>query len=57
MGSDALKMEAEGFSETLVSYRVNRDGIDLSDRNKVKIKLSLCLTKYHAMKTYWRVEV
>jgi hypothetical protein len=20
---------------------------------KVKIKLSLCLTKYHAMKTYW----
>jgi hypothetical protein len=21
---------------------------------KVKVKLSLCLTKYHAMKTYWR---
>jgi hypothetical protein len=23
----------------------------------VKVKLSLCLTKYHAMKTYWGVEV
>jgi len=21
---------------------------------KVKVKLSLCLTKHHAMKTYWR---
>jgi hypothetical protein len=25
--------------------------------NKVKVKLSLCLTKHHAMKPYWRVEV
>jgi len=24
---------------------------------KVKVKLSLCSTKYHAMKTYWGVEV
>jgi hypothetical protein len=24
---------------------------------KVKVKLSLCLNKHHAMKTYWRVEV
>jgi hypothetical protein len=24
---------------------------------KVKVKLSLCLTKHHAMKTYWGVEV
>jgi hypothetical protein len=24
---------------------------------KVKVQLSLCLTKYHAMKTYWGVEV
>jgi hypothetical protein len=24
---------------------------------KVKIKLSLCLTKHHAMNTYWGVEV
>jgi hypothetical protein len=22
-----------------------------------KVKLSLCLTKYHAMKAYWRVDV
>jgi hypothetical protein len=26
-------------------------------RNKVKVKLSLCLTKNHAMKAYWGVEV
>jgi hypothetical protein len=24
---------------------------------KVKVKLSLCLTEHHAMKTYWGVEV
>jgi hypothetical protein len=24
---------------------------------KVKVKLSLCLTKHHAMKKYWEVEV
>jgi hypothetical protein len=24
---------------------------------KVKVKLSLCLTKHHAMKTYWGVKV
>jgi hypothetical protein len=24
---------------------------------KVKVKFSLCLTKHHAMKTYWGVEV
>jgi len=24
---------------------------------KVKVKLSLCITKHHAMKTYWEVEV
>jgi hypothetical protein len=29
----------------------------LSILGKVKVKLSLCLTKYHAMKTYWGVEV
>jgi hypothetical protein len=28
--------------------------ISLIDKGKkVKVKLSLCLTKYHAMKTYW----
>jgi hypothetical protein len=25
--------------------------------NVVKVKLSLCLTKHHATKTYWRVKV
>jgi hypothetical protein len=24
-----------------------------SGKGKVKVKLSLCLTEYHAMKTYW----
>jgi hypothetical protein len=24
---------------------------------EVKVKLSLCLTKYHAMKAYWGMEV
>jgi hypothetical protein len=24
-----------------------------NDMRKVKVKLSLCLTKHHAMKTYW----
>jgi hypothetical protein len=24
---------------------------------KVKVRLSLCLTKHHSMKAYWRVEV
>jgi hypothetical protein len=23
------------------------------EKGKVKVKLSLCLTKHHAMKTYW----
>jgi hypothetical protein len=27
-----------------------------SDVIKVEVKLSLCLTKYHAMKTYWKRE-
>jgi hypothetical protein len=26
-------------------------------KGKVNVKLSLCLTKHHAMKTYWGVEV
>jgi hypothetical protein len=28
-----------------------------SDLEKVKVKLSQCLTKHHAMKKYWGVEV
>jgi hypothetical protein len=23
------------------------------DENEIKVKLSLCLTKHHAMRTYW----
>jgi len=26
---------------------------NLKDKLEVKVKLSLCLTKYHAMKSYW----
>jgi hypothetical protein len=28
-------------------------GNEPSDSIKVKVKLSLCLTKHHAMKAYW----
>jgi hypothetical protein len=27
------------------------------EKSEVEVKLSLCLTKHHAMKTYWGVEV
>jgi hypothetical protein len=27
--------------------------IPIKAKGKVKVKLSLCLTKHHAMKTYW----
>jgi hypothetical protein len=27
------------------------------EKVNIKVKLSLCLTKHHAMKTYWGVEV
>jgi len=27
-----------------------------NDISKVNVKLSLCLTKHHAMKTYWGME-
>jgi hypothetical protein len=30
---------------------------DLISVSKVKVKLSLCLTKHRTMKTYWGVEV
>jgi hypothetical protein len=30
---------------------------ELEGSNKVKVKLPLCLTKHHSMKTYWGVEV
>jgi hypothetical protein len=57
-------MEAARSSETLVSYHIttrrhNPEDYDLNlhRRDKVKVKLSLCLTKHRAMKTYWGVEV
>jgi hypothetical protein len=31
--------------------------LDEYERMKVEVKLSLCLTKYHAIKAYWGVEV
>jgi len=31
-------------------------GISHRIKGKVRVKLSLCLTKYHTMKTHWRVE-
>jgi hypothetical protein len=31
----------------------NRVDTRLEDKVKVKVKLSLCLTKHHAMKAFW----
>jgi hypothetical protein len=33
--------------------KLGKSGIFTSNEVKVKIKLSLCLTKNHVMKTYW----
>jgi hypothetical protein len=30
---------------------------DLGVDGRIKVKLSLCLTKHHAMKAYWGMEV
>jgi hypothetical protein len=37
------------FPNTLFSRKVKKSYIHI----KVKVKLSLCLTKHHAMKGYW----
>jgi hypothetical protein len=37
-----------GITRELVPYLVV---------SKVKVKLSMCLTKHHTMKAYWRAEV
>jgi hypothetical protein len=37
-------------------YIIIRDGYVRLVKVKVKVKLFLCLTKHHAMKTYWGVE-
>jgi len=42
---DALQCDVTGCLEQVATK--------LSFKSKVKVKLNLCLTKYHAMKTYW----
>jgi hypothetical protein len=42
------------------SYNINRTAVApllLPVKVRVEAKLSLCLTKYYIMKTYWGVEV
>jgi hypothetical protein len=34
-----------------------RERGEVGEAGKVKINLSLCLTKHHTMKAYWGVEV
>jgi hypothetical protein len=47
--------EGGGIPDTLVLILLFiLGGGTLKDIKKVKVKLSLCLTKHHAMKTYWR---
>jgi hypothetical protein len=36
-----------------VHYRVHKSTLLVPILSKLKVKLSLCLTKHHAMKTYW----
>jgi hypothetical protein len=36
-----------------VCYCISSHVTDITLHTKVKVKLSLCLTKYHAMKAYW----
>jgi hypothetical protein len=46
-----LKLTKGPASQTCYLVMYHRRG------DKVKVKLSLCLTKHHAMKTHWGVEV
>jgi hypothetical protein len=64
--SSILKMGTNCTSETPSSFRSTRHSNPLSDRRQnftfnkpynYQVKLSLCLTKHHAMKTYWEAEV
>jgi hypothetical protein len=43
-----FKIQFTNFNKIYILCRV-----DLPMPNKVKVKLSPCLTKHHAMKTYW----
>jgi hypothetical protein len=50
--------ESEHSSVIKVSQRSTcMTGVKVEVKFKLEIKLSLCLTKDHAMTTYWRVEV
>jgi hypothetical protein len=43
---------------TEIEGKVPEFFVDLQTKYvKAKVKLSLCLTKHHTMKTYWGVEV
>jgi hypothetical protein len=39
------------------SFKKHHNMCVTSSSRKVKVKLSLCLTKHHVMKPYWGVEV
>jgi hypothetical protein len=39
------------------SELINNNNNNNNNNNIVKVKLSLCLTKHHDVKTYWGVEV
>jgi chloramphenicol O-acetyltransferase len=38
-------------------WLILRYGTRVSLEGNVKVKLPLCLTKHHAMKTYWEMEI
>jgi hypothetical protein len=51
-------MEMRNAYKILVKNPKGRDhSHDMNVDEKVKVKLSLCLTKHHTMKAYWGVEV
>jgi hypothetical protein len=44
--------------ETIIANLMTLQILNVSRvKCKVKVKLSLCLTKHHAMKAYWGVEI
>jgi len=52
--------DVEDVSSTPVSY--HKDNVTAYWQQRIRLrhinlKMSLCLTKYHAMKTYWGVDV
>jgi len=47
----------QGRCSVTVNYVTQHFWLQISSKAKVKVKLSLCLTKHESMKTYWGVEV